>query len=367
MTFPTPAAVGTSAGPSAGPVNPGYPVRLDWLARGTEAVLNPDLVIVDPHHHLWDRPGTDQRARYLFPELLADMDCGHHVGATVYVQCRSMYRQNGPEAMRPVGEVEFVNGIAAQAASGGYGQRLACAGIVAGADLTLGDGVDAVLERMRAVAGDRFVGIRNSVAWHASPEVRSSMILPPPGLMADSRFRAGARRLARHHLTLDVWAYQTQLDEVLDLARATPEVPIIIDHLGGPLAIGPYAGRRDEMFVPWKSGLAALARLPNTRIKLGGLGMQVGGFKFYDAAEPPTSQQLADAWDPYVDTAINLFGPDRCMFESNFPVCKGMFGARTFWNACKRLASGYTAAEIQRLFSGTAIDVYRLPGAAIVS
>jgi L-fuconolactonase len=342
-------------------VSPGYPVRLDWLARNAEPVLEPDLAIVDPHHHLWHRAGTDQSSHYLFPELLADMNCGHNVRATVFVQCRSMYRPTGPEALRSVGEVEFVNGIAAQAASGFYGARFACAGIVAGADLTLGAGVDAVLERMRAVAGERFVGIRNSVAWHESPDVRSSMILPPSGLMADTRFRAGVGRLAAHNLSLDVWAYQTQAAEVLDLARAHPDVTMIIDHLGGPLAAGPYAGKRNELFAGWKSGLAALAKLPNTRIKLGGLGMKVGGFKFQDGAEPPTSQQLAAAWKPYVDTAIELFGPSRAMFESNFPVCKGMFGASAFWNACKRLSAGYSATEKAALFSGTATAVYRLP------
>jgi L-fuconolactonase len=347
--------------------SPGYPVRLDWLARRVEPVLEPELAIVDPHHHLWHRAGTDQSSHYLFPELLADMTCGHNVRATVFVQCRSMYRQDGPEDLRSVGEVEFVNGIAAQAASGFYGPRFACAGIVAGADLTLGAGVDAVLERMRAVAGERFVGIRNSVAWHESPDVRSSMVLPPPGLMADPRFREGVGRLAAHNLSLDVWAYQTQHAEVLDLARVHPDVTMIIDHLGGPLAAGPYAGKREAMFAGWKSGLVALAQLPNTRIKLGGLGMKVGGFQFQDGVDPPTSQQLADAWKPYVETAIALFGPSRAMFESNFPVCKGMFGANAFWNACKRLSVGYTAMERAALFSDTAATVYKLPGSHVQS
>jgi L-fuconolactonase len=362
----------TPAAPAATPatVSPGYPVRLDWLARNREPVLEPDLVIVDPHHHLWHRAGTfdqagDQSAHYLFPDLLADMNCGHDVRATVFVQCRSMYRQSGPEAMRSVGEVEFVNGVAAQSATGFYGPRLACAGIVAGADLTLGAAVEPVLQRMRAVAGERFVGIRNTVAWHASPDVRSSSVLPPPGLMADPRFRDGVGRLAAHDLSLDIWAYQTQAAEVLDLARAHPGVIMVIDHLGGPVGAGPYAGKRDDLFADWQAGIAALARLPNTRIKLGGLGMKVGGFAFHQAAEPPTSQQLAEAWKPYVDTAIELFGPSRAMFESNFPVCKGMFGASVFWNACKRLSAGYSPSEKAALFSGTAAAVYRLPAAEI--
>ncbi len=337
-------------------VKSGYAIREAWLARSREDVIEPDLPIVDPHHHLWDRP----EERYLLSEFLADMNDGHDVRATVFVQCRSMYRKTGPEALRPVGEVEFVNGVAAQTASGFYGHRLACAGIVAGADLTLGAGVDAVLERMRQVAGDRFCGIRNSVAWHESPDVRSSHILPPPGLMADARFREGASRLARHGLSLDVWAYQTQLGEVLDLARANPGTTLVIDHLGGPLATGPYLGKRNEMFAHWQTSLADLARLPNTRIKLGGLGMQVSGFTFHERPEPPTSAELTAAWRPYVETAIALFGARRAMFESNFPVDKGMYGYRAFWNACKHLASGCSHDEKTALFSGTAIDVYRL-------
>jgi L-fuconolactonase len=326
-------------------------------------VLAPELPIVDPHHHLWDRRGET----YLLPDLLTDLGSGHDVRATVFVQCRAMYRQSGPEEMRPLGEVEFVTGVAAQAASGTYGKQLACAGIVAGPDLTLGARVDGVLEAMRAVAGERLCGVRNSVAWHESPDVRSSTILPPSGLMSDSRFREGVGRLKRHGLSLDVWAYQTQHDELLSLARAFPDTTIVIDHLGGPVAVGPYAGKRDEMFRRWRDSLADLARLPNTRLKLGGLGMRVGGFTFHTRPRPPGSEALAAAWRPYVETAIDLFTPGRCMFESNFPVDKGQFGYRAFWNACKRLAAGYSADEKTALFSGTAIEVYRLPSEVILA
>lgn len=333
-----------------------HPVRDDWLALRQEPVLEPGLAIIDPHHHLWDRPGE----HYMLPGLLADMSAGHDVRATVYVQCRSMYRTEGPEAMKPLGEVEFVNGIAAQCASGTYGPRRPCAGIVAGADLMLGADVVPVLEAMQRCAGDRLKGVRNSVAWHENPAVRSSNILPPPGLMREPAFRDGAKRLAALGLTLDVWAYQSQLGELLDLVRAVPAATVVIDHLGGPLATGPYASQRDQMFVDWKARMAALAELPNTVLKLGGLGMKVGGFAFYQAPLPPSSEELAAAWRPYMETAIGLFGADRCMFESNFPVCKGMFGYGAFWNACKRLTAGLPAAEKRALFSGTAARVYRL-------
>jgi predicted TIM-barrel fold metal-dependent hydrolase len=320
-----------------------------------EDVLEPDLTIVDPHHHLYHRDGD----LYLLPELLADAADGHVVCATVFVQCRHAYRTSGPPALQPVGEVEAVVDTAEAAIADGRGV-LACAGIVAGADLTLGADVSAVLEAMREVAGHRLSGIRNSVAWHPHPDVRSSAILPPPHLMADERFRAGVRCLSRHNLSLDVWAYQTQHDELLDLAVANPDTTIVIDHLGGPVASGPYRGKRDELFAGWKDGLKALAALPNTRLKLGGLGMRVGGFDFHEAVEPPTSPQLADAWRPYVETGIALFEPARCMFESNFPVDKGMYSYRTFWNACKRLAAGASAQEKSALFSATAIEVYKL-------
>jgi predicted TIM-barrel fold metal-dependent hydrolase len=263
------------------------PVREDWLALRREEILEPGRPIVDPHHHLWDRPG----ARYLFPELLADMNAGHKVLATVYVQCRSMYRASGPEELRPVGEVEFVNGIAAQAASGIYGERHACAGIVGFADLTLGERVAPVLEALERAGGGRLRGVRQPVVWHADGRVRSSPAQPPPGLMADARFRAGVAELAGHGLSLDVWAYHTQLDEILDLARACPRTVLVLDHLGGPVGVSPYADKRDEVRTVWKEGLARLAELPNVRLKLGGLGMRVGGFTFHERELPPSSAE----------------------------------------------------------------------------
>lgn len=341
---------------------PGYEIRPWWLARRVEDVLDPDVMIVDPHHHLYDR----QDERYLLPELLADISDGRRVCATVFVQCRFAYRPSGPVALQPVGEVEAVVDVA-RAAGDKAARSGICVGIVAGADLTLGDGVAPVLEAMREVGGPRLCGIRNSVAWHAHPEVRSSGILPPPSLLSDPRFRDGVRCLSRYGLALDIWAYQTQHEVVRDLARSNSDTTIVIDHLGGPIASGPYRGQREEMFQSWKDGLAALAALPNTRLKLGGLGMRVGGFTFHEAQDPPSSAQLAEAWRPYVETGIALFGPKRCMFESNFPVDKGMYSYRTFWNACKRLASGLSAEERAALFAGTAVTTYKLDFSEVVA
>ncbi|MET7244413.1 amidohydrolase family protein [Methylobacterium sp. EM32] len=336
-------------------------VRPDWLALTREPALEPDLPIVDAHHHLWDRP----EGRYLFDDLLADMKAGHDVRATVFVQSRSMYRPDGPESLRPVGEVEFANGVAAQAASGLYGRRAACAAIVACADLTLGDAVEPVLDALERAGGDRLRGIRNQTAWHAHPEVVSNPVPPKPGLLAHAGFREGARRLGRRGLTLDVWAYHTQLAEVAALADACPDTTIVLDHCGGPIGVGPYAGRRAEAFAEWQVGMAALSRRPNLVVKLGGLAMRVGGHAFHERARPPGSLDLAEAWRPVIGACLDLFGPQRCLFESNFPVDKGMVSYGVLWNAFKRLAAGASPAETAALFHGTACRIYRLDAAVI--
>ena len=340
-----------------GPASPHLPVREDWLARRREEALDPALPIVDAHHHLWDRPG----ARYLLDDLLRDTGSGHDVRATVYVQARSMLRAGGPEVLRSLGETEFANGIAAMGESGLYGPTRACAAIVGMVDLMLGDNVTPVLERHLRAAGERFRGVRNQTAWHAAPEINSNPVPPLPGLLLEPAFRHGAARLAEYGLSLDVWAYHTQLDEVLDLARALPELALVLDHCGGPLGAGPYAGRRAEVLAEWGGRMRLLAACPNVVVKLGGLGMAVGGFGFERRALPPLSEDLAAAWRPYLDTCVEAFGAARCMFESNFPVDKGSTGYVALWNAFKRFAAPASVEERAELFSGTAIRTYRLP------
>ncbi len=339
-------------------------IREEWLALREEAPLEPALPIVDPHHHLWDREGE----RYLLAELLDDIaGSGHDVRATVFVQCGAMYRADGPEEERPLGETEFVNGIAAASASGSYGPVRAAAGIIGYVDLTLGDRVTPLLEAHRAAAGARFRGVRNRTAWHPDPAVRSNLVTPPPGPLEHPGFAEGARRLAAQGLSLDVWAYQTQLPHVAALARAVPELTVIVNHCGGPLGIGPFAGRRAEGFAAWRDAVLALAALPNVVMKLGGLAMEVGGHDFHLRALPPSSEELAAAWRPVIETLIEVFGVTRCMFESNFPVDKGMVGYGVLWNAFTRLAAGASEAERAALFAGTATRIYRLreaPGGA---
>ncbi len=331
-------------------------IRETWLAQRREEILEPGLPIIDPHHHLWDHPGE----RYLFDDLLCDIGSGHDIRATVFVQCGAMYRAGGPEPLRSLGESEFVNGVAALSASGQYGPARACAGIVGMVDLTLGSEVAPLLEAHLAVAGPRFKGVRNRTAWHSSPEVRSNLVTPPPGPLGHPTFTEGARVLARFGLTLDIWAYHTQLPQVIALAQVVPELTIVLDHVGGPLGVGPFAGRRAEAFAAWKQDVLALAACPNVVVKLGGLAMQVGGFEFHLADLPPGSDALAQAWRPYVETCIEAFGPAHCMFESNFPVDKGMCSYAVLWNAFKRLAAGAGEAEKAALFAGTAARVYRL-------
>jgi L-fuconolactonase len=329
-----------------------------WLAKTREEVLEPDLVIVDPHHHLWDFP----QHRYLLNELLSDTGSGHKIESTVFIECTACYRGDGPEEMKPVGEVEFVNGIAAMSASGGYGATRVAAGIVGTADLTVGAKVEEVLRAQIKVAGGRFKGIRYAAGWEdKTPEVHNSHTNPPPHLYRDhKKFREGFAVLKTLGLTFDAWLYHPQLADVTDLARAFPEQPIVMDHCGGPLGVGFYAGRRDEIFQQWRKDIRELAGCQNVLMKLGGIGMRVNGFEFHKRDKPPASQELADAWRPYIETCIEAFGAKRCMFESNFPVDKISGSYALYWNAFKRLAAGASAEDKAQLFRETAKRFYGL-------
>jgi L-fuconolactonase len=325
------------------------------LAKVIEAALEPELAIVDPHHHLWDHPGS----RYMLDEIIRDTASGHRVLATVFVECMSMYRADGPAAMRPVGETEFVNGIAAQSASGQYGETRVAAGIVGFADLTLGDAVAPVLEAHIAAAPARFRGIRHAGGFDASPEIRNSHTNPPPDLYESARFREGFGRLSKLGLSFEAWQYHPQMPAVTALARAFPATTIVLNHFGGPLGIGPYEGRA-EIFGQWKKDIAELARCPNVVVKLGGINMPVNGFGWHRRPLPPTSDELVAATRDYYLHAIDQFGPRRCMFESNFPVDRVSCSYAVLWNAFKKIAAGFTRDEKTRMFQHTASEVYRL-------
>lgn len=328
-----------------------------WLSRRQERILDPDIAIIDAHHHLWDR---SRQPRYLLDDLLADVGSGHKILSTVFVECGTMYRVDGPEALRSVGQTEFANGMAAMSASGDYGTVRLCAGIVGSIDLRLGEQAKPVLEAHIAAGGARFRGIRQISAWNADSNVQVHGIIPPPDLLSDRTFRLGFAHLAPLGLSFDAWLYHPQLAELAELAKRFPQTQIVVNHAGGPIGIGPYAAKRNEAFVEWERGMRRLAELPNIYAKLGGLGMKLGGFGFQDGDSPPSSGDLATAWRPYVETCIELFGPDRCMFESNFPVEKGACSYVVLWNSFKRLTTGYSDTDKAKLFAGTAARFYRL-------
>ena len=326
-----------------------------WLAATTEAALEPQLPIIDPHHHLWDRPGW----RYFLDELLDDV-AGHNVRQTVFIECGAMYRADGPESLRPVGETEFVGGIAAQSASGEYGDTRVATGIVGHADLRLGAAVSEVLEAQIAASPDRFRGIRHHVCWDGHADVPQSRILPGPGLLRNPAFREGFACLARYGLSFEAWLYHPQIPELIEFARAFPETTIILNHLGGPIGVGPYAGRGDEVFAEWRGTIAELAGCPNVVAKVGGIQMAINGFGWHERDVAPSSDDLLAANRPWYEHTIEQFGPQRCMFESNFPVDKESCGYTVLWNQFKKLTAGFAPDDRAALFHDTALRVYRL-------
>ncbi len=338
-----------------------------------EPALEPDLPIVDPHHHLWLETAADTVARagdenpfnhvrreiprYLFDELHEDLTGGHNVVATVYAECGSMYRADPADPMKVVGEVEFANGVAAMYASGRFGPMRACAGIVGYAELMLGGAVRDVLEAQIATGGGRFKGIRN----HLTHDPQIPMFAHGnPALMAEPKFREGFAVLGALGLTYDAWLLEPQIPQLVELARAFPDQPIVLDHTGAPLGRGYYAGRGEEVYARWKTNIAALAACENVTIKLGGLGMPINGFPSFRQEPPATSEQLADEWRPWFETAIEAFGAQRCMFESNYPTDGGSGSYSALWNAFKRVCAGVSAYEKADLFARTAARFYRL-------
>jgi L-fuconolactonase len=316
-------------------------------------VVLPELPVIDAHHHLWLRPGS----RYLLDEFASDLTSGHRVQATVYVECDSMYRRTGPAAMQTVGEAEFVAGMAAMSDSGSFGPARVCAAYVGAADLTLGHGVDEVLDQLVLASGGRLRGIRGSAAWDADPAINiGGRPHAKQSLLLDAEFQAGVARLAARNLVYDAWQYFPQLSELCALADAVPNLIIAINHCGGLLGIGNYSN--PDNFRHWKRQVTAVARRPNTVMKLGGLGRPRCGFGLESLGATPTASELAVLWQPYVATSIELFGPQRCMFGSNFPPDNVAGSYQTVWNALKLTARGCSATEQYALFSGTASRIY---------
>ncbi|MDB9963186.1 amidohydrolase family protein [Pseudomonadales bacterium] len=326
-----------------------------WLDQWREPVIDPDQLICDPHHHLWDHVTH----RYLLDEFKQDLDSGHRVVSTVFVECASMYNVDAAVALAPVGETEFVNGVAAMSASGAYGTGRIAAGIVGFADLMLGREVAAVLDAHR-VASSRFRGIRHTTGWHESQSIRNSHSNPVAGQMGDSTFREGFAELAPRGLSFDAWFYHPQLKELIDLADAFPNTQIILDHFGGPLGVGPYEGKAAAVFEVWRKDMMILAKRPNVAVKLGGLVMPINGFGLHKRRKPPTSDELKALTGDYYRCAIEEFGPERCMFESNFPVDRQSCSYLVLWNTFKKLVKDASPDEKASLFHDTATRIYRL-------
>ena len=326
-----------------------------WLASLQEEVLEPELPIIDPHHHLWVRNGYT----YLMPEFAADLASGHNIVATVFAECHSMYRLTGPEQTRSLGETEFVRGQAAMSASGDFGSTKACDVMFGNVDLTLGAAVEPLLEQHLEASGGRFRGVRISSGWHQDERINN--VAEQAGILVDPRVSDAVKVIQRMGLSLDCWLYHNQLDEFAQLADAHSDLTIILNHVGSPILGGTYRGKTDEVFEHWKVGIAHASERQNVFVKLGAMPIRMPSYEG-DRTLPPGSEEVAAAWRPWMETCIEAFGAERAMYESNFPVQKRWCSYQVCWNAFKRISAGASAAEKTQLFAGAAARAYRMEG-----
>jgi L-fuconolactonase len=326
-----------------------------------EPILEPGIPIIDSHHHLFDRPAL----RYMVEDYLEDAKLGHDIRATVYIETQAFARADGPEVLRPVGEVEFANGVGAIGRSGVYGSCRVAAAIVGFADMRLGERVQETLDRSIAAAPDRFRGVRQIALAHSDPAVlRFLTHKPPPDLLRDPAFGEAFLQLGRRGLSFSATVLHPQLPELAALAARHEDTLVVLDHLGLATAMDGDAAARAEAFTDWRGKLKDLAQRPNVVCKIGGLGTMYWGFGFNRREQPATSAELAAAWKPYVETAIDAFGPERCMMESNYPNDGRSCGFVPLWNALKRIVAGASAAEKKTLFHDTAARIYRIEAEA---
>lgn len=329
-----------------------------WYAQVKEAIIEPERPIIDPHHHLWPSNTWTQGAPYLLDEFWADTESGHNIQKTVFIECRTNYRQVGPEHLKPVGETEFVVDLAQESTK--VDGQAEIAGIISHADLTLGETLSAVLEAHEQAGKGRFRGIRHAGAQHPHPEESYRPGLKGVGLFSRQDFQAGVRLLGQKGYTYESYHYHFQLPDFLELARAVPETTIILDHFGTPLGTKSYRDQREAIFQQWKIDMAALADCPNVYAKLGGLAMPDNGFGWHEAAQPASSDELVAAQKRYYLHTMECFGVERCMFESNFPVDKLSISYHVLWNAFKKMVVDFSDDEKDALFYGTAAKVYQI-------
>ena len=330
-----------------------------WLEQTKEAIIEPEITICDPHHHFWDNRVERGYPRYQLDELLADITSGHNVKSTVFIEARSMYAVDLPVERRPVGEVEYVQGIAAASASGIYGESRAAASIIGHVNLNLGEKVRPVLESL-ASASSRFRGIRHSVTWDPHPEVKNTALHKYEGQLVSDKFQAGARVLSEMGMTFEAWLYFHQLPQLLEFAKALPYLTIILNHIGGLVMDGPYADKRDAVVEKWKDGIVRISECPNVVVKLGGIGMPRTGFDWHERRVPIGSEELASSMAPYFNFCIDHFGADRSMFESNFPVDKVSYSYQVLYNAFKKFSKNFSSDERSAMFHDNAINIYKV-------
>lgn len=329
-----------------------------WWAQTVEEPIDATRPIVDPHHHLWDGDDPARVRGFGVNQLAADTARGHNIVSTVFVECMAEYRSDGPEHLRPVGETEFVAQAAEALAERGAAP---IGGIVSFADLTLGVAVEEVLAAHEEAGAGLFRGIRHASGWLATDEVHNSHTNPPEGLLGQPTFREGLAKLGSMGYSFDAWLYHPQLSELADLARAHPEVPIVLDHIGAPMGVGPYTNQRDEVRAEWQPAMREIAACDNVVLKVGGIGMaRYYGGDWPERDEPPTSEELAAYWGDELRWCIDTFGPSRCMFESNFPVDRESCSYTVLWNVFQRVGAHYSSTEQDDLFQGTATRTYRL-------
>ena len=331
-------------------------IQAEWLDQVREEIVDPDRRIVDPHHHLWRPNGP---LPYELADLWSDTGSGHRVEQTVFMECGAEYRSDGPEHLRSLGEVEFVTEAAAQTAEDGEG-RARIVALVSHIDLTLGDAIEEVVHLHEDKSGGLFRGVRDAGARAIESDELLIAGSAVEGLYGLADFRKGVHKLGRLGHTYDTWHYHYQIQDFTALARAVPETQMVLDHFGTPLGTGRYADQRDEIFKQWRKDVAELARCENVVAKLGGLAMPDNGFGWMGRDLPPSSDEFVEAQSKYYLHMIDCFGPERCMFESNFPVDKMSISYPVLWNGLKKIVHDFSEDEKEALFSGTASRIYRL-------
>ena len=333
-----------------------------WINKVQEEIIDPDRKIIDPHHHLWHGPndpsGIQESYRYLLQDLWKDTESGHNIKKTIFIDCGQEYYSEGPERFKPVGETEFVVEIAEQASEDKSKAQIA--GIIGHANMMLGSSVKEVLELHSEKGKGLFRGIRHAGGWDDDERVKNAHSHPTPHIYLEEKFQEGLQELSSLEMVFDTWHYHNQIKDLTKLAKSIPDLVIVHDHFGGPLGIGPYKGKREEIFDQWKEDINELSQCKNVFSKLGGLAMPVNGWDWHKREVPASSDEIVSEQSRYYLHTLECFGPERCMFESNFPVDKQSVSYHVIWNAYKKLTHEFSEQDKESLFYGTAEKVYKL-------